>query len=192
MGSRKRPKDWPDHLSGLSIDCSSAAEEATEKGDAESGEEEVGPERGGKGRNDKDGWLDHENAVGWPKAPESGRLDEATDEESSSSKSGRLISATGGSTNGDLDRGSDPVSFSKARRLDFSLCFSASAPRPDGSNLSLWLFNPVNLDDFGSPLGEVGEAGESKDGECRMLRELGRETAFWSLMFGKEMEFERV
>lgn len=192
MGSRGRPKDWPDHLSGLSIDCSSAAEETPKEGDAESGEEEVGPERGGKGRNDKDGWLDQENAGGWPNAPESGRLDEATDEESSSSKSGRLISATGGSINGGLDRGSDPVSFSKARRLDSSLCFSASAPRPDGSNLSLWLFNPVNLDGFGSPLGEVGEAGESKDGEWRRLRELGRETAFWSLMFGKEMEFERV
>lgn len=130
--------------------------------------------------------------MGWPKAPESGRLDEATDEESSSSKSGRLISATGDSTNGDVDRDSDPVSFSKARRLDSSFSFSASAPRPDGSNLSLWLFSPASLDGFDSPWGEVGETGEPTDGEWRTLKELGREAAFWSLMFGKEMEFERV
>jgi len=124
--------------------------------------------------------------VGRPKVndpkPEKGLAEEATEEESSSSSSGSAISFPGLSGNiGDAE----PVSFSSAFRLYSSFSFSASAPRPLGSNLSLV---PCIMLVGRDPLD--GDDGlEGKEGELGMPSETGRDD---SLRLGSDMELERV
>jgi hypothetical protein len=120
-----------------------------------------------------------------PNAPENGRAaEDATDSVSSSSRSGRLISAPTGSSTGGVRT---PVSFSKAFLRYSSFSLSASAPRPLGSNFSLapW-FGTI----FSALLPVAGEAGEEgKLGDVGIPRDTGREVSF---RLGKEMELERV
>jgi len=114
--------------------------------------------------------------------PENGLADEATDEVSSSSSSGRAISFDGLSGKVGED---DPVSFSSARRLYSSFSFSASAPRPLGSNLSLV---PCMVLEGREPVD--GEDGlEGKDGELGIPSETGRDV---SLRLGRDIELDRV
>jgi hypothetical protein len=127
-----------------------------------------------------------EDEFGRPKLnepkPEKGRAaEEATEDPSSSSSSGRAISAEG--LSGKVGEGV-PVSFSSALRRYSSFSFPASAPRPLGSNLS----RAPPYVEFGrvTPDGDDGDDG--KDGEFT-LSEAGRDDNF---RLGKEIELERV
>jgi len=114
--------------------------------------------------------------------PENGLAEDATEDVSSSSRSGRAISFDGLSG---MTGENDPVSFSKARRLYSSFSFSASAPRPLGSNLSLV---PCMALDGREPV-EGDDGLEGKEGELGIPSETGRED---SLRLGRDIELERV
>lgn len=115
--------------------------------------------------------------------PENGLAEEATDEPSSSSRSGSAISWPGLSGRSGEGVG-EPVSFSSAFRRYSSFSFSASAPRPLGSNLRRVPRIEFGRDKFA---GDEGEDG--KEGEFGIPSEVGLEVSF---RFGSEIEFDRV
>ena len=135
---------------------------------------------------DRPGGVDEEEE-GRPKLnepkPENGRADDATEEPSSSSSSGRAISCPGLSGRSGEGEG-EYVSFSRALRRYSSFSFSASAPRPLGSN-----FRRVPWIELGRDIMDGDEGEDGKEGEFGIPREFGLEV---SLRLGIEIELERV